>query len=973
MKRFILFLIIACPIILNAQSILPDRTWHDPASASHSKWYTSNFGSTAFSFNGKIFAFNYYDEGSNKGGHTYVFTINKNYDYGAMVEYKLGSSRSNKLTFGYKNEGESMSPGYILGRPFGFQYNNRMWYFQQVHELPTWNEYQVDESFECFALFPEDTLQSCTTYYDTYNPPPDIIKLGAFQLDSNMYFIGIKQIDDDGYMNWYIQEYSFNSSNNHFIKGRDMEIAQIPTNHNMLSGIFKRIDKDENEYIIFSTFEMDGLNESKIWKLKPGVGDSGTEFTCSSFCESTQNYNSAMALVSGSIKGNRTSDANHYYTDRFTSFSIDVNKNSDGIHPIYAMEFGIDDCSGQCSPTTKKLYSNNVTIPTSTAPSPGAGSNYQMVGTYELVPTLFTQALGGVDDGYQQNVWIFYPDADKHWNAAIFTSDKWRMTNDSIVKSDDLHASGKYEGIEDLWSLIGILDGGPPCSINWDVWDDPANHTPGTEPTKLDFTIINNNESTVASTYEDQWSVGQNMEISKHMKKLTASFSEEFKYSVSYKNTISKSNTVEKKLTQPFSLMETNQDSAIYIWAVPEIIRYPYSSYPWWDTDQSNPVPYSFQYLFRITGISIYYDHVGLNTYPFNVDEPNALTMSDWTEANRPEILNAILYQYASSIMDVQWKNNEQGGTGTYTEMAGTSDSYENTTKYEISSEAGVSIPKVFKLNATGSYEVQYSTETTVNDTYGSEILCDLSTLKTNTTGPNVSFLHLYLYWFRNKVNEGGYDPDWWFWSAFGDQRPWYLAYIYSNEKATLALQSPSNRDEVSASDLYFSWKTEGGELNDYTLVIANSEAIYDGTIIYKQALGTRKSITVPDFHPEKGKTYYWAVRAISDDGLPVWSETRSFSIREEQEAAGPALKVLVYPNPAGNDDLHLAIDPVSGGNLYIQLTDLNGVAVSQRTVHCSDGLPLELSFPVIGLPAGIYLAVIRSEDEQIIKKVVVR
>lgn len=976
MKRYILFLIIALPFILQAQSILPDHTWHDPASTSHSKWYTADFGSTAFSYNGQIFAFNYWDEGSNKGGHTYVFTINKKHDYSAMAEYKLGTSRSNKLVFGYKNEGESMSPGPIIGRTFGFLFNNRMWYFQHVHELPKFNEYHLEESYECFALFPLDTMQSCTTYYETFNPPPDITKLGAFQLDSNLYFIGTKLINDDGYCSWYIQEYGFNSSNNRFSHTRDMEIGIVPTTHDMLSGIIKRLDKDGNEYIVFSSYKRSGMGTSdeRIFMLKPYISDNVTEFTCTNFTTSYQLYNSAMALIGGSIKGNRTSDANHYYTDRFTSFSICENENSDGIHPVYAMEFGIDDCQGECPVFSKYLYSNAVTIPVSTAPSRGAGDYFQMVSAYELVPEVYTQSFGGQTDGYQQNVWVFYPDADKHWNAVIFTSDHWRLTNDSIVNSADLYNKELYPGIDDLWSLIGICDGGPPISLDWEVWGN--SHVPGTEPTELTFTYSAGEESHITSSYEDQWSVGENMKISRSTSnKLEGSISEHFKYSSTYKHVISNSNAVEQTLSIPFTLMESNQDTAVLIWAVPSLIRYPYSTYPWWDTDQTNPVPYSFQYLVRTTGMTLIEENVGINEYPFNIQEPNDPSMDDWKQASRPEIQYAILNQGAQPIINATWENNQEGKTYTYSITDNSSDSQENSSHYEITGGASVTVPKVFKLTVgvSGSYEVQYSTDVTTTTKYGSAIDCDLSHLKTDAVGPNVSSLNLSIFWFRNEEDSSGNTPDWWYWSAYDDQRPWYIAYINNKTKASIQLQSPSNGDLVDGSDLYFSWMADGAELDDYTLVIANDGYIYNGSIIYRQSLGKAKSTTLQDFRPEKGKTYYWSVTGKTSEGQMVWSDIRSFTSGDGQYNTHPELMALVYPNPAGHDDLHIAITPVDAGNITIQLTDLNSVVVTQEVVKGSDGLPIEILFSGLNLPAGIYLAVIRSDNEQVVKKVVVK
>ena len=173
---------------------------------------------------------------------------------------------------------------------------------------------------------------------------------------------------------------------------------------------------------------------------------------------------------------------------------------------------------------------------------------------------------------------------------------------------------------------------------------------------------------------------------------------------------------------------------------------------------------------------------------------------------------------------------------------------------------------------------------------------------------------------------------------------------------------------------MYFSWLAEPGDIDKYTLVIANSSCIYNGTIIYQQSVGKAGKIILSGFQPEKGKTYFWAVRGFTEDGQLVCSDIGSFTLKDEQtETNTMGLKAVVYPNPGNSGEINIAIDPVNEGKITVRLFDINGSLLDARQVNTLEGSASIVSFPDMDLPAGIYLAVIRSDNEQLVKKVVVR
>jgi hypothetical protein len=139
--------------------------------------------------------------------------------------------------------------------------------------------------------------------------------------------------------------------------------------------------------------------------------------------------------------------------------------------------------------------------------------------------------------------------------------------------------------------------------------------------------------------------------------------------------------------------------------------------------------------------------------------------------------------------------------------------------------------------------------------------------------------------------------------------------------------------------------------------------------------MGKATALSVPDFQPEPGETYYWSVKAYDENGevvySPVWSFTIADPTEEKQEEA--SLKALVYPNPSISSDITIAIDPAGKGKILVRLIDINDALVVAKEVNATTGSASIVSFPDLHLPAGIYLAVIRSDNEQVVKKVVVR
>jgi len=970
MRYFILILMAILPFASRTQTLSPEHTWHDNNS-DKGKWYTKQMGSTVGSFNGNMFAFNYRDDGNYNGAHTYMFRVNQKFDYAPMTPYKLGPSRSYKLIFGYENESNSFDPGSILGKTFCFQFDQRLWYFQQVKNAAGEHETNKNESYECWAQMPLDTMLDPFTFYWRTGPPPELTKMGAFQYDSNLYFISRNtNSSSSNYNKWAIEEYRYSSSSNKFYGDRPK--TYIPQLLNSkLGGILRRLDENGNEYFLVNTYVTDG--GCGIYKLKPNNSSGHTVFDISEVATGQVGTTAATTIVEGAIKGNKTSDAHPQYSDRVTLYSINYNTSSDGTHHISYNEFYIVDT---LSTSYGALVNHGeITIPTSTAPNKGSGSDYQLVGTYQLKPTHFTNAFDtdstSTYDGFMQYVWLFYPDKNQNFNGINLLSDNWRLNSEPIVQSIDLVDTISYPGIKSLWSLIGISDNGPPCSVDWEKWYDPANqyHDKGVDPTELEFTVTAGRESEVKNTYEDQWSVGEDMDFQKHILKLETSLSEEFKYSSTYKNTVAKTSEVKTTYTQTFGLSDETQELAVLLWAVPDITRYPFSTFAWWDNTLKYPIPNSNQYLFRMTNIAIWPQYVPIESYPFKIHNPNDSTMSSWSALSRDSLSSYSTIYGSKPIVSPTWTAPGNGQTKTYSIENGSMDSYEQTTEYEVNVSAGVEVPKVFSVGLTTGYKVSYSTENTITDKFGTEITCNLTNLNSIYAGPKISRLGINTYWFRNNTG-----VDWWYYKYFGDQRPWYIAYVVSTATAGLKLQAPANNTVTGVKDLLFDWEDEFENLTDYELVISKSSPIDNTGIIYRQQTGDSRVALPATFKPEAGKTYYWSVSGKTDDGTLVHSDTYSFTIEKEKDTkTGSGLKAMVYPNPGSGKDVQIIAARNGGGNVRFVISDLNGTILADREMESVAGVPVTFSCAELNLAPGVYLAMISDAQEKVVRKIIIR
>jgi hypothetical protein len=965
-------LIIACalPVIIAAQDIQPEMSWKDGTKIS---WYNDGVGGLGVvsgTYNGTVYIFNFQDGGKGKE-FPYVYTFRNDHSTDALASYVMGPSTRSYFLFGYYDETNSSSYyNTTLWEVCTFNFNGRLWYYQQLqqHEDYYGNDYY--HFIDCFAQMPEDNTKDPYTYSTSVNDSPLRQRIGAFQVGDSLYFIynDLDILSSSAYK-WVLEEYRFDTVANKFVATGWTKNTGKPAGPYPRS-IIKRLDDFGNEYVLVSSVD---YSYTDIYRFVPYMNNGRRDFAIEPFADKIFEESVGVGsgiVFEGSIKGQKTSDKHEMAPDRITVIGIENTKNStDGTYHIDYVEFR------DTNSAFIKVNEGRIIIPSTISTPASLTLGLQSCGTFELVPTDWTHAMQGID-GYSKYLWFFYPDGSKYFNGIGFKSDNWMINADSTVKSYDL-ADTTYSGIKDLWTLIGIVDGAPPVSMNWEKWDE-ANADWVTPASFLKFSVEGEKKVEISTSTEDQWSIGESVEIERTHKILRTSLSEEFTYSNTYRNTYGDEFDTVIEYDLEFSLRPEPQEYGYYIWKVPKIKRYRYSAYPWWDTvSLQYPIPSSTQYLFRTTGYNILAESIPIEESPFEIESPNASNMADWQYTARNGIYGATLAYDLDPALTIGWNSSSGGSSGTLAQVSDSASSYETTNTYEINGSIGLEykVPKVFRVKAdvNGGWEGTYETENSVETEFSESVEASLAPLLTANSGPNVNSLALDVWLFGPL---GKKDRDYWYYDSLDGARPWYLAYtLNSGKEGCINQLSPNDGDEVTPSQLIFSWEAENAPVGNYSLIISTTPGQSAGSYIINEPVGEKTFATIGRDKLETGRTYYWTVKGINRDQNPVRSTWRAFKLAEEDNAVhgNSGLKAIIWPNPADKADFHIIIEPGTTGKISLSIFNAQGAFVAGKEAQGIMGNQQDISFSCPGLPSGVYFAVIRNGEEEAVKKVMIR
>jgi len=579
----------------------------------------------------------------------------------------------------------------------------------------------------------------------------------------------------------------------------------------------------------------------------------------------------------------------------------------------------------------------------------------------------YSSQIAGLD-GFQQYNWFVYPDKNKYFNGGAFKSDIWCLDNSKTVHSNDLTDTVSYKGIKSLWTLVGITDGAPPCSMDWEIWDSTTAlflHDP--DPTELVLTMSNTTQTQITHSVEDQWSHGNNMQISIPFSGALYSLSEQYQYANAFKNTYSGGTKVTTTYANPFALTPETQDYGYKIWSVPNLSRYTYQLYPWYDTHLAYPVPNSFQYLIRSNGNWIVPEPVLLSEAPFLVSDPNSDSLITWTVTHRPHFMEA-LQNGLTPILNPIWQDPFPGGTYSVEYSLENSTTSTATSSYSVEASLGFKIPEIFELSLTGSYDITYSTEIKTTTIFGEEVEVSLKTLKYKEWGVNLSHLCLSVYWFKND------GTPWWYFDDLNGQEPWYLAYLSTASQLKIEALTPQADEIIDPEDLICSWQATKGNFVAYTFFISTSANISPGNVVYKISTGDQTTVVPDGFTGIEGGKYFWAVMGETLEGEMAWSLPRSFIIRgkENTENISNGMTVNIFPNPGLDGQVGFSILPTESGVIILKLFEPDGNLILEKEYPAVAGDLLTGKLSSLSSRPGLYIARFSSSAETVIRKVII-
>jgi len=977
MKTLIYCIILLIPVFGSGQTLVPEAHWID---GNHRDYCEKGLGTAFTSVSGILTSFNYQSNGTRNGGHVYMYTIDEaqktsqtDLNNIKMNDFKLGPSadNNNKIVFGFPGESTSYDEGPVLGRAFFFQYASQTWYFIHIRSANQCEHCTSpdNESYECFARIPDNYAQKCFTYYNTVQPVSTVLKQGAFQLDSLVYFLAFDITTSSKH--WQIQEYQFDSTDSHFKPYLDTYVFNFLT-YPYLGGISTRVDSLLNPYYVLTFYDQTG--NWQVGKLIPGISGGRRDFQWELLLDNSHSSPftktiGATALFEGTIKGNRVpSDIpDKEQSDRMILFGECRDKSSDGYYHIQYGEYHFD------HDNQVKDGSGEITLPGSNGPYT-VSNYYQLYASYMLIPKDYQSVIAGTD-GYQQYMWLLYPDHDEHFNGAMFQSDFWCVSPD-YKYSPDLDDDIAYPGISSLWTLSGIVDGPPPVSMNWPKWDSTWGYP--VFPTKLELESDSSGATEFTTQTQNEWSVGESVELGTNKSKLwKASISEKFKFSQTFEKTVSSSETHSVTYTDPIEMDDESQVYGYFLYTVPEIKRYSFSLFPWWDdpTKQEYPVSGSFQYMFQTIANQILKYPKPISGSPFEIKAPNDASMSDWYYNKGREYLiqQAGLWGLVPCI-SLSWISPGTGNSWTIqtSDEAKTSDSQTNSWAFEVKAGYHEKVPDVCEIDiqlSTG-YKGSLMSETTNTSEYGHKIFASLAQLSTKNYGVNIGRLSIDGYLFTNDVN-----PNWWFYDGLNHQKPFYLAWVVNDAEQSLIAVTPPNGSIVEMNDLLFTWRPDHGTLEDYELLISKSTPIANPNIIYRKKSGNATAVSTGDFKPEPGTTYYWSVKALDRDGNTIYAPVSCFTIHKEdtQPETITRLSTVVISNPGKEDEIRIMVSPPDNSRVNLSLLNLDGIEVYSKEVAGAINQVVSFSFAGNNLKPGLYFAVIRSAGERVMKKIIIQ
>lgn len=369
------------------------------------------------------------------------------------------------------------------------------------------------------------------------------------------------------------------------------------------------------------------------------------------------------------------------------------------------------------------------------------------------------------DAGYSfhQRLWMFFTDGNGYIRGKGFTSDIWHHFE--VVESTDLNLTDRYgEEIRKTWVLYGIIEGAPPCSIDWETWE--KNYAPQVHPARISYAEGTTDKYTTTMKAAASWylEVQSGNEFIAGKTRFATRLEQEFESST----------TTTKEAELALVLNDEAQKLGAKLYLIPSVTRIAYATFPWWaasySREEANNQPVSYRFIAGADRLHI--ESLPLSDPLFGLDPEklNDADLNEWRIDRNSGRKTLADNRHAGEILTLEWTSPFEGSTASFATAKEKIITTTHENELEISVEGQV--PEVFRIGSGVSFTWSCSSRVTTD--ISKKIELSYGNLTERKNGPKISGLQLTAYWF---YDEEKIQDLWYHDFVEQGQQPWYIGY----------------------------------------------------------------------------------------------------------------------------------------------------------------------------------------------------
>lgn len=686
-------------------------------------------------------------------------------------------------------------------------------------------------------------------------------------------------------------------------------------------------------------------------------------------------YICAIDAVVGSIKGKKDHDS---YKNE--AFRIQVVYNHLEIHKVLRWKnighfrYRTYTYDGY---KYKELYHGKILNYTNALPTSGDKMYLQLVS--KMNPRNITDEDRN-NDIIAKEIWLMHIGKHRGLWANVFNSDKFKPNTNTFTFSTDLMDDSTYgPGIRKLWTLIGVTEGAPPVSMNWQKWGNT--HVTNSHPSTLKFSTTTTHETKVTSIFNRSWYSLTGIKLGGSKTKYAGSVS--FKYTNAYQKSKTKEISTSLKISEEFHSSLKTQGHAYLLWLIPNVYRIKYGVYPWYDNDLTYSLDSSEVYMFYSTGNTLLPEEVPISQKPFNIQIPNDSTFSDWKVTNSYRDTIALTSGiYNIPALSLSWVNNGPGSTTQFTNERKSTISTRQKNEFSITGSVTYRIPKVFEITETGNFTWSYETDVSHTTSISKELEISMKNMENKShDGANMSSIFINAYFFEPKKDKKGDFINWWYYKYFKNHHPWYITYIVNSASHKITVKTPYKNGLINASEL-FSWNHDTKEEYEYSILFCTDEFFGPENSV-EVSVGKNMNMKLYDDIIQKfpkDSVIYWVVKGKNSKNRYAWSSIHWFILADqysysiaETETNRKLLDFIAYPNPVSGDYIKIAFaGGLDNSEIHAKWISLNGETVYETNYDFSEIKGSTLRIKIPSIVSGYYILHLSTATSEGVAKVII-